>query len=295
MPIRSFLLLALVCLVWSANVVVSRVVVDTLQVPPLAYAAMRTLLVLAVLFPWLRPLPRDWLRVAIVTFAISGGSFALLFVGLRDATPSAAAIVSLSGAPLTVLFAILILRETIGWRRGFGIALTLVGVAVAIASPSGWKSSFGLIFVGASAVVGALGSVFLKRIDMASIRLQAWAALSSAVVLAPLSFAIESGQWAAIRAGGWELAAAVAFSALIVSVWAHTVYYHLLQRYEANLIAPLTLMTPIFTIAMGATITGDHVSLLMIVGAVIAASGVLVILIRPSRNYLKELLVRARL
>lgn len=295
MTTRSFLLLTFICVLWALNVVVSRLVVEGMGVPPLWFAALRSLVVALVLVRYLRPLPPNLPWVALVTFMISGGSFALLFVGLRDATPSAAAVVSLSGAPLTVVFAILILKEKVRWRRAVGIALSFLGVAIAIASPSGWSSSVGLIFVGISAIVGALGSVWLKTIEMPPLRLQAWAGLVSALVLFPISVLSESGQGAAVLAGGWRFAAALGFSALVVSVFAHTVYFRLLRDHDANLIAPLTLMTPVFTIAAGAAITGDHVGLQLLVGALIAASGVLVILVRPSLKLFKPLLVRTRI
>ena len=295
MPLRSFLLLAAICLAWALNVVVSRLVVEDMAVPPIAYAAMRSAIVLAVLLPWLRPLPARLPRVLAVTFAVSGGSFALLFAGLRDATPSASAVISLSGAPLTVLFAIVVLGERIGWRRGLGIALTFAGVLVAVADPAGWSSGGGLLLVFASAVVGALGAVFLKTLPMAPLRLQAWASLGSTVVLAPLSAGLERGQAEAAIRAGWPLVAALGFSALVVSLAAHTLYFRLLQRHDANLVAPLTLMTPIFTIAAGAAITGDAVGPALLIGAALAAAGVLVILVRPSRALFKPLLVRPRL
>lgn len=295
MSARSLLLLVFVCLLWALNVVVSRLVVDGMGVPPLWFAALRSLVVALVLVRYLRPVPPKWPWVALVTFMISGGSFGLLFAGLRDATPSAAAVVSLSGAPLIVVFAILILKEKVRWRRGVGIALSFLGVAVAIASPSGWSSSVGLVLVGASAIVGALGSVWLKTIELPPLRLQAWAGLVSAAVLLPLTAMTESGQVASTLAAGWQFAAGLAFSALVVSVFAHTVYFRLLRDHDANLIAPLTLMTPIFTIAAGAAITGDDVGLQLLVGALIAASGVLVILVRPSRELFKPLLVRTRI
>lgn len=295
MTTRSFLLLTFICILWALNVVVSRLVIEGMGVPPLWFAALRSLVVVLVLVRYLRPLPPNLPWVALVTFMISGGSFALLFVGLRDATPSAAAVVSLSGAPLTVMFAILILKEQVRWRRGVGIALAFLGVGVAIASPSGWSSSVGLIFVGASAVVGALGSVWLKTIDLSPLRLQAWAGLVSALVLFPMSALTESGQGAAVLAGGWRFAAGLGFSALVVSVFAHTVYFRLLRDHDANLVAPLTLMTPIFTIAAGAAITGDEVGLQLLVGAFIAGLGVLVIMVRPSSQLFKPLLVRTRI
>ena len=295
MPARSFLLLVAICVVWALNVVVSNIVVARLGVPPLAYAAARSGVVALCLLPFLRPVPKGLPRVMAVTFMVSGGSFSLLFVGLGYSTPSAAAVVNLTSAPLTVVFAILILGERVRWRRGLGIVCTFAGVLIAIASPSGWESSFGLLFVFASAVTGALGAVFVKQIDLGPWRLQAWAALGSVIALVPLSAALESGQIAAMQAGGWHYLAALGFSALVVSLGAHTLYFGMLQRFDANLIAPLTLMTPVFTIALGAWITGDPVGWLMILGAIVAGAGVLVILVRPSSAIFKPLLVRPRL
>lgn len=295
MPVRDVALLVLLCVIWAGNVIVSRIVVTDMAIPPLFYAAMRTLVVVAALFPWLKWPGKDWWRVALVTTSVSGGGFALLFVGLQDATPSSSAIVQLSGAPMTVLLAIAILKERVRWRRGIGIAMAFGGVLVAVASPTGWESSSGLLFVFAGAFVGALGSVYLKTIDLSALRLMAWAGFFSTLLLFPLSLALESGQITSSLAVSWQLAGALLFSGIVVSVFAHTVYFHILQRNEAGIVAPITLLTPIFTIMMGAGITGDEVGPLMLAGAALAVGGVLVIAVRPSPTFFKGLLVRTRI
>lgn len=295
MTARSFLWLVGICLVWALNTIVSKIAVSDLGLPPLFYATLRSAVVALALLPWLRPLPDRFLFVAATALSVSGGSFALLFIGLTDASPSAAGIVSLTGAPLTVLFAIILLREKVHWRRALGIALTFVGVGIAVASPSGWQSSIGLLFVGASSVVGALGSVGLKRILLEPLRMQAWAGAVSAIVLLPLSLALEHGQVAAIGAQPWGALGAILFSGLVVSVGAHTLYFRLLAEHDVNLIAPLTLMTPVFTVLLGVSLTGDQVGPTLVAGALVAAAGVLVIVLRPGRNYLKAMLVRTRL
>ena len=57
-------------------------------------------------------------------------------------------------------------------------------------------------------------------------------------------------------------------------------YYGLIRRYEANLLAPLTLMTPLATIAFGVMLTGDRLDARMIAGATLALAGVLVVALR---------------
>lgn len=295
MPFRDIALLVLLCAIWAANVIVSRIVVTDLGVPPLWYAALRSVVVVAALVPWLKWPGSNWWRVALVTTAVSGGGFALLFVGLQDATASSSAIVQLSGAPLTVIFAMVILKEQVRWRRGIGIVLALGGVALAVASPTGWQNSAGLLFVLAGAVVGALGSVYLKTIEMPAPRLMAWAGFFSTILLLPLSLLLERGQVASLVAAPMEMAGALAFSGLVVSVFAHTLYFRILQANEAGLVAPITLLTPVFTILMGATLTGDEVGAVMLGGAALAVAGVLVIAVRPSKTIFKGLLVRPRI
>ena len=295
MPFRDIALLVLLCLIWAGNVLVSRVVVTDLGVPPLWYAALRTVVVMVALAPWLKWPGRDWWRVALVTTAVSGGGFALLFVGLQDATASSAAIVQLAGAPMTVLMAMVILKEQVRWRRGIGIVMALGGVLLAVASPSGWENSTGLLFVFAGAFVGALGSVYLKTIELSALRMMAWAGFFSTALLLPLSLLLERGQIEASLAAPLELAGALAFSGLVVSVFAHTAYFRILQKNEAGVVAPITLLTPVFTILMGATLAREPVGLMMLAGAALAVSGVLVIAVRPSKTIFKGLLVRPRL
>lgn len=74
--------------------------------------------------------------------------------------------------------------------------------------------------------------------------------------------------------------AAVLFAALVVSVVGHTSNYGLIRRYDANLLAPLTLMTPIFTIAFGVWLTGDRLDARMVIGTLVALTGALAIALR---------------
>lgn len=294
MSFASLGLMVLVNLAWALNTIVSKLAVGPLGAPPLFYAAARGLIVALVLLPLLRPLPARLGTVMLVGLAISGGSFALLYMGLITATPSAASIVALSGAPLTVLFAILLLGERIGWRRQMGIALTFGGVLVTMTGTGRLAMSAGLWLVFASALVGALGSVFVKRLEVDSFRLQAWAALASVAFLAPLSLALEASPLPALAASPWELAGCLLFAAIVVSIGAHGTYYHLLQRHDANVLVPLTLLNPLFTVALGAWLTGDPVGPRLLIGGGVAMAGVAIILRRPSETVPKPALTTAK-
>lgn len=282
MDATSLVLMVLVNLAWALNTIVSKLAVGQFGAPPLFYAAARGVIVALVLAPLLRPLPAKLGTVMLVGLAISGGSFALLYMGLITATPSAAAIVALSGVPLTVFFAILFLGERIRWRRGLGIALTFAGVLVAMSGQGGLAFDGGLWLVFGSALVGALGSVFVKRLEIDSFRLQAWASVASVAVILPLSMMLEPNPIPALRAAPWELAGCLLFAAIVVSVGAHGTYFRLLQKHDANVLVPLTLLNPLMTVGLGAWLTNDPVGPRLLVGGAIAIVGVAIILLRPS-------------
>jgi O-acetylserine/cysteine efflux transporter len=288
-------MLLAVCLVWAFNNVLSKIIVTDWAIPPLFYASLRFAVVALVMLPWLLPMPRPAWRIVAIGICLGGGSFSLLFVGLQTVSPSAAAIILQLGVPFTMLLSVLVLGERIHWRRGLGIALTLIGVLIVTWRPGGLSLSTGLWFVAASAFAGAAGAVLMKQVDgVTPFRFQAWVGLVSATVLTAASILLEHGQWTAASANGWPLVAAVLFTALIVSVGAHSVYYHLIDHYEANLLAPLTLMTPLATIGLGVLITHDRFDMRMGIGGGLAMLGVLIVALRrkPATELLVEREVR---
>jgi O-acetylserine/cysteine efflux transporter len=281
MRARDFLILMLVCLAWGYSNVLSKIVVGQWHVPPLFFAAVRFAVVVLATLPWLWPMPRPRWRVAAIGLLMGAGNFALLFIGLQTASPSSAAIVIQIGVPFTTLLSIVLLGERIHLRRGIGIALTLAGVVLVVWNPNGVALSAGLWFIVGAAFAGSLGAVMMKQVeDVAPLRFQAWVGVVSCLPLAIGSALFERGQWAIAVAVGWPFVAAVLFAALVVSVVAHTSYYALIRRYEANLLAPLTLMTPLATIAFGVALTGDHLDGRMVAGAALALLGVLVVAMR---------------
>lgn len=295
MALRDFALLVLICLVWASNNIISKFVVSEMDVPPLFYAAVRFLVVAVVVFPWLRPMPRPRWRLIVVSLLMGGGSFAFTFMGLKLSTPSAAAVVMQLGVPMTTVLSVLMLGERIRWRRALGIVLTLAGALAVMWDPHGFRLSTGLLFIVLSSFLGSLGAVMMKQMEgVRPLQFQAWVGVSSFLPLALASALFEPGQLAAGLSAGWPFLAAVLFSALVVSVLGHTAYYGLIQRYEANLISPLTLLTPLATIALGVAITHDPFGWRMAIGSAVALLGVLIIALRPNQVMPMLLAVRNR-
>jgi drug/metabolite transporter (DMT)-like permease len=296
MPLRDFSVFVLICLLWAFNAIVAKLVVTNMEVPPLFFGVLRSAAIAVAVAPWLFPMPRPYWRILAVGILMGGGGFALYFVGLQTASPSAAAIVSQVGVPMATLLSVLVLGERIRWRRGLGIALTLVGVFFVMFDPFDFDLSAGLLFVAASACGGAIGTIMLKQMEgIRPLRFQAWVGFSSMIALLAVSPAFEDNQISAAMNAGWPLVAATLYSGLVVSVFGHTLYYGFIQRYEANLIAPLTLISPLFTIGLGIWLTGDHFNLRMAFGTALALAGVFIIAVRPNETLGRKVLFRNRL
>jgi O-acetylserine/cysteine efflux transporter len=284
MALRDFLLLILVCVVWAANNIVTKFVVTHLGVPPIFYSCVRFAVVALAVSPWLLPVPRPAWRMVIVALLIGAANFTFIFIGMKTAAPSAVAVVNQIGMPFTAVLAYLMLGETITLRRGIGMVLTVGGALTVMWDPRGIEATVGLLFVVASALASAVGVVMLKQMDgLKPLRLQAWVGFTAIWPLAALSVLLERDQIQAATAAGWPFLGAILYAALVVSVVAHTSYYRLVQRYDANLLSALTVMTPLATIALGVAITGDAFGLRMALGAATALTGVLVVAIRPNR------------
>jgi O-acetylserine/cysteine efflux transporter len=289
MNLRDFSLMLMVCLLWAMHTVVSKLVVTGMEIPPLFYAATRYGIVALLALPWLLPIPRPTWRILLVGFLMGGGGFALFFLGIKSASPSSAAVVTQLGLPITTLLSVVMLGERIYWRRGLGIGLTFVGGVLVMWDPdNGLPVSSGLVLILGSAAAGSLAAVMMKQMDgVQPLRFQAWVGLASVVPLFLLTAGFETDQIPRALEAGWAFLTALLFSALIVSLLAHTVYYGLIGKYPANLIAPLTIMNPLMTVAMGILVTGDRFDTRMALGTGIALCGVLIITLR--RNHVMPL------
>jgi drug/metabolite transporter (DMT)-like permease len=293
MALRDFALLMAMCLVWAVNNIVSKYVVSVLEAPPLLYAAGRFVIVAACLFPFLRPAPRPIWRLMLTAFLMGGGNFGLMFVGMKYATPSTVAVVLQLGMPATLILSMIFLGERLDRRRWFGIGLTFAGVLTVMWNPQGMAFTGGLLLVAAATLMSAVGVILTKQIEgLRPITFQAWVGWTSLFPMVALSAWLEPNQLQIGWAAGWPFLAAILFSALVVSLGAHTVYVTLLQRYEANLISALIVVTPLVTIVLGVTIMHDPFGPRLLIGSALALVGVLVIALRS--NQLMSLLMALR-
>ncbi len=226
---------------------------------------------------------RDRPRIFLISLIVPGLYFLAETLGIKF---SSAATVSLLVATVPIfgaLFAFLLLKETISTRRGFGILLSVFGVAVILfSSPGdlsvGDLSSWGnLLGLGAAVCAGlyiALGREILARYP--PLKMTAMQAFSAAVIFLPLA-AVEQATHTWTAPSGLAVGA-VLYLALFCSILAFFLWNFGISRMEASRASAFANLVPVFTvigayILLGETIQGPQITggLLVIFGVMLAS------------------------
>ncbi|WP_121210900.1 DMT family transporter [Maricaulis maris] len=302
MRLKDFLLLVAVCVVWGFNFVVAKFAVTGAPgwvpgfdgVPPIFFAFLRFAMLYAFLAPWLRPRPTDIKTMIGVALCMGALQYGLLFMGMRWATPSGMAIAVQMGVPFATILSVIFLKETVGLPRIAGMMLAFAGVMLVIANPAALDMSIGMLLGVGSAFVAAMGMILVKRLPMDSIRMQAWIGLLSWPPLLLLSLTFEQNQIASVLDGGWAFGLALLVTVVLVNIFGHGVFYNLLQRYDATLIAPITLLAPLVGVVSGILLTGDPTGWRLFVGGALTLAGVGIIALRQNKKLPAAALAREK-
>jgi O-acetylserine/cysteine efflux transporter len=280
---RDLALLVGINLIWGINLVVSKY--GLAQIPSILFTLLRFLILAVVLVPWLRVRRGQMSALAVAAVFTGALQFALYFWGLGISTNIAAvAIASQLSVPFATLLSVALLGEVVRWRRWSGIGLSFAGVLVMGFDPrvaSQWQS---LSLVIGGAFVGCVGLIAIKKLrGFAPLELQAWIAWLSLPVLLLLSIEFERPDLAALAHVSLSAWAALAFTALAASLVAHTGYFYLVQRYPVTSVAPVTTLSPVFSVLLSVVFLGEMLSRRLIIGGVITLAGVVIITLRERR------------
>lgn len=269
--------------IWGFNLIAIKAGVD--RMPPVFFSFLRFLVLGLAVIPFLR-IRRGEMRWLLIASVCSGGlQFALLFVGISmSASMSAVAIAGQLGVPFTTLLSIAVLGETVRWRRWTGILLAFAGVMLIGFNPVVLESLGGLAIVVLSALAGSFGLVAIKRIyDIRPLELQAWFAWTSVPVLLLLTLLLEDGQLESLAAIDLAGTGAVLYTSLASSLFAHTVFFAMVQRYPVTSVAPLTVLAPLFSVVFAILLLGETLDWRLLVGGAMTLGGVVIIALRERR------------
>ncbi len=276
--------LLLINLVWALNMVAMKEAVTL--VPPVLATALRFAIVLAACAMALRLVPGR-MRLVLATAAVTGAlQFGLISASYHVATNlSALAIAAQAGVPLSLLLAVLVDGERIAWRRTLGILLAMGGVGLIAFDPRIANERLAVLLVVGASACWAVGNLLFKRLAGVPIAtLFAWQGLVSLPLLVLASALFEPGAIARLPAMPVAGLLWIAYTAIAASLVGHAGMSWLLQRYPVSTITPLTLATPLLSVAVVTLVYGTPITPGMVAGGLMTLLGVAIIALRSARS-----------
>lgn len=270
--------------IWGFSFVASKVGLD--HFPPLFFTALRFSLVAILLSPFLKIVKFRMKAVFWIAITVGVFHFTFLYLGIDAAGGvTAVAIASQLIAPFSVIMAVVVLKEKIGWRRILGIMMAFGGVMALGFDPVIFDQLDGVALVAFAALFMSAGLILMRQIqNVGTMTMQAWIGAISALPLMLLSFTMETGQVASILSMNWEAAGALAFVVIVTTIFAHGGWYYLLQRYPIAALTPFGLLAPIFGVIFGVVLFSEPITLRFIIGGTVTLVGVAIINLRTARK-----------
>lgn len=268
--------LATIYLIWGMNWVVMKTA--NTFFPPITFVAYRFLLGSIVLFlVWrylkLAPPPKKLLPWIIL--------IGLLQMGLNNIAAQMSmltlgagmvAVLNYSMPVFAAIIASFVLGERLTFRKGLGIAIAVVGMAV-LMNVSAGESDYQAVIVGLfSALFWALASVLvkLKLSSVNAITLTTWQMIAAAIMLMIYITVFPQG------APAWSLDAVLCliYNGILASALAFFLWSYVLQRIEVSKAAVAVLAVPVVGVIGGILFLNEPLTLRIILGMAIIMLGI---------------------
>ena len=283
LSLRDLFLALLVVLVWGLNFVMIKWGVE--EVPPLFLTALRYL---CAALPMVFFIRRPQVRISILLvygLAIGFAQFGLLFSAIKLGLPAGlASLIIQTQAFFTFGLAMLFLGERLGPMQVLGATVALLGIGVIAAERFEVTALVPLLMVLVAALCWGVGNIASKKagqIDMLSFVV--WGSLVPIVPLLGLSLLIEgpAAIGAALADFSPRSVGVVLFNGYAATLLGFGLWSYLLKRYPAGLIAPFSLLVPVFGIGFAVLLAGEIITPLEVAGSALVFAGLAVNVLGP--------------
>ena len=288
-----------VVVLWGLNFIAIRYSLD--HFPPFFLAALRFAVMAVPVIAFVR-FPKvhlKWFLLYGLGFGVL--QFSFLFLAMHLGMPTGlASLVLQTSAPFTVILGVVLPRERMSLLQVLGIGVAVAGmVAIAVDRVRGeglGGNALAVLVPMLLTVLGGLGWAFgnigsrLAQPDNA-LRMTLWMAVIPPIPLYVLSLIIE-GPSAGIDAlatvgshDGLLALGGLAYTVILGTVVGSGLWTHLLSRYPASRVAPLSLLVPIVGITAAWAFLGEQPGVVEVGGAAAVILGCAAgVMARPGRS-----------
>jgi drug/metabolite transporter (DMT)-like permease len=283
-------------LIWSTGFIVARYGMP--HAPPLSFLALRYALSIACFLAWIAwakvawPQSRaQWLHLSLTGILMHAGYLGGVWVAVKAGMGSGLSSLIVGFQPvLTAIWLAYSLRGSdqpgVSRRQWLGLLLGFVGLLMVVwrkltlGTPLDHVTPANMAFALAALLSITVGTLYQKRfVQACDVRSANTVQLLAALVVT-LPFALMETE--AMRWNG-ELAGAMAWSVLGLTVGGSSLLYMLIQRGAAASVTSLMYLVPPTTAVMAWMLFGESITLMTLAGTALTALGVSLV-VRPSRR-----------
>ena len=279
MLFRHVLLALLVVAIWGVNFVVIQVALK--EIPPLLLTFLRFFFAaFPAIFFLKRPEHTSWKLLLAYSLSMFVFDFACLFTGMYLGVSSGIASLTLQTQVFfTAILAVIVLKERMSISKIVGAGVAFAGIIVVGFHAGGDVTLIGLLLVECAALSWAIGNLVSKRIGhVAMLNLVVWGSVISLPFLLGFSLYFESHLWSLETLTHLSLTSIGSLFYLVypVTLFGFAIWSYLLSRYPATLVAPFTLLVPIFGFCASAFLLHEALPLWKLLAAALIITGLII-------------------
>lgn len=245
----------LIAILWGVSFVVIKE--GLVEIPPFLFASLRFLFS-AIPFIFIFPRPKVSAKIIVGTGLGFTIQFIGLYVGIQLGCPAGLASLLIQSQVLfTTILAAFWFKEHVSPQQWIGILVASFGLiliaflqnhSARIQTQSNTFQGLGILFILMGAFGWTLATFFIKKAKGENpLHLLVWASLVPIFPLLGLSYLYEHGTWNHL----WQHLTIQGISSLfyiayLVNVLGYTLWGLLLRRYPASMVAPFSMLIPIF-------------------------------------------------
>lgn len=278
MGMGDFLLAILITVIWGVNFSVIKIGLGAFD--PFLLAALRFIFCA---LPWVFIFKRPSVPFRYVfSYGLVLGAlqFGFLFLGIQHGLSAGLASVVLQlQVFFTIGLGVVVLKDKVRWRQIAGMCIAFSGIVLIAGIGDGSSNPLAVLLVVAAAASWGVANIIVKRsgtTDM--LGFMVWSSLIPPLPL--LAFALWTSGPAHVAADlqrfTWSGVGAVAYLVYPTTLFGYSVWNHLLRKHKTSLVAPLTLLVPIFGVLSSMVIFQEMLTTRKLLAIALVITGLLI-------------------
>lgn len=264
MKFHHIILAILVTAIWGFNFVLVKVGLN--EIPPFLYGAGRFIIAASPILFFLKKPATSWGIITGIGLCLGFMKFALMFMGIYVGMPAGlASLVLQSQVFFTIGLSMLFLGSRITFFQVLGMVLAFCGIGTIAWQMHAQSSIIGFLFILSAAFFWGVSNILYRKagnVDMFS--LTVWTSLIPPLPMLGCSLFFEGTDavGAVCTQITWVGIASLVFAACISTWIGTTLWGTLLKNYDASIVAPFSLLVPVFGLSSTWLFLGEEFSLI---------------------------------